>query len=276
VTIGDRAGWSHFFAHMQKLAPGLKVGQKIEAGKLIGYVGNTGSSSNGVIHLHYSLYPGNNYQKGVDPHPYLYKVEKNVCSIPGLGNGKPPAPGYNNFLTDAQLEDHDAMTADQIRAFLAEHKSFLRKEIKDVDGQAFDAATVIAEAAGKYRINPMVILTTLQKECGGVTQPRRPSDDRLRILMGCRKPSTARQQLTCAAERFRTYHDQLTKNGETQSGWRVGKAKRTEDGVNVTPAAKAVAGQFTYTPYAGTKWGGNQPKVGGGVPVLRTVETLRL
>jgi hypothetical protein len=33
--------------------------------------------------------------------------------------------------------------------------------------------------------------------------------------------------------------------------------------VNVTPTTKAVAGQFTYTPYAGTKWGGNQPKVDG-------------
>jgi Mg-chelatase subunit ChlD len=47
------------------------------------------------------------------------------------------------------------------------------------------------------------------------------------------------------------------------SGWQVGVAKLTQDGVNVTPANRAVAGQFTYTPYAGVQWGGNQPAVGG-------------
>jgi murein DD-endopeptidase MepM/ murein hydrolase activator NlpD len=86
VTIGDRSGWSHYFAHMQKLAPGLKKGQKIEAGVVIGYVGKTGTSSNGVVHLHYSMYPGNNYEKGTNPHPYLKQVEYNVCTMPDHGN----------------------------------------------------------------------------------------------------------------------------------------------------------------------------------------------
>jgi murein DD-endopeptidase MepM/ murein hydrolase activator NlpD len=82
VTIGERSGWSHYSAHMQRLAPGLKKGQKIEAGKVIGYVGKTGTSSNGVVHLHYSIYPGNNYEKGANPHPYLKAVEYDVCKMP--------------------------------------------------------------------------------------------------------------------------------------------------------------------------------------------------
>ena len=65
------------------------------------------------------------------------------------------------------------------------------------------------------------------------------------------------------AERFRAYDNQLLKSGATVSGWQVGVPKRTLDGVVVTPATRAVAGQFTYTPYAGAQWGGNDPQWGG-------------
>jgi len=167
------------------------------------------------------------------------------------------------FLTDEQLEDYDAMTESEIRAFLNHQNSYFRREITDIDGVSFDPAAVIAQAARTYRINPQVLLATLQKESSGVTRSSRPSDVTLRFLMGCVAPSTAREQITCAAERFRAYHDALISRGVTVSGWRVGNSKQTQDGVLVTPATRAIAGQFTYTPYAGVQWGGNQPSVGG-------------
>ena len=173
-------------------------------------------------------------------------------------------PGYNTpFLTDAQLEQYDSMTAAEIRAFLVSRGSYFRQSIVDVDGVAFDPATEIAVAAAQYRINPKVILTTLQKEHSGITRTTRPTDPQMRFLMGCVRASTAREQLACAAERFRSYQNSLVNNGTTISGWRVGVAKTTQDGVSVTPASRAVAGQFTYTPYAGVRWGGNQSTVGG-------------
>jgi Mg-chelatase subunit ChlD/N-acetylmuramoyl-L-alanine amidase len=173
-------------------------------------------------------------------------------------------PEYNTaFLTDAQLEDYASMTESDIRVFLKDHTSYFQQPIADVDGQIFDPSAVVAQAAVQYRISPKVILTTLQKESSGVTNSTRPSDQQMRFLMGCLTPSTARQQLTCAAERFRAYQDQLNKNGSTVSGWRVGVPKLTQDGVSVTPVTNAVAGQFTYTPYAGKNWGGNKANVGG-------------
>ena len=169
---------------------------------------------------------------------------------------------YNTaFLTDAQLEDYNSMNAEQIRAFLASQGSYFSQPVQDVDGQTFDPPVTIAQAARQYRINPKVILATMQKESSSVTNPGPPAN--MAFLMGCISPNTARQQIACAAERFRTYHDQLTQNGSTVSGWRVGVPKTTQDGVTVTPATKAVAGQFTYTPYAGERWGGNRPGVGG-------------
>ena len=170
---------------------------------------------------------------------------------------------YNTaFLTDEQLEDYTAMTAEQIRQFLVDHNSYFQQPIQDVDGVTFDPADTIAQAATQYQINPQVLLTTLQKESVGVTRSTRPSDDMLPFIMGCISSSTARQQLVCAAERFRAYHDQLTNTGSTVSGWQVGVPKETVDGVTVTPANKAVAGQFTYTPHAGVQWGGIDPQWG--------------
>ncbi len=173
-------------------------------------------------------------------------------------------PIYNTaFITDAQLEDYNSMTASQIQVFLASYNSYFKQSIQDVDGQVFNPSTVIAQAASQYHINPKVILATLQKESAGVTRTTRPSNTMMRFLMGCVSPNTARQQLTCAAERFRAYQDQLTTKGSTVGGWKVGTSKTTQDGVVVTPANKVIAGQFTYTPYAGMQWGGNQPSVGG-------------
>lgn len=167
------------------------------------------------------------------------------------------------FITDGQLTNYNSMTRDQIDQFLENHDSYFRQPIQDVDGQTFDPAEVITQASTQYKINPQVILTTLQKESSGVTRLTRPSDTQMRYLMGCSWGDTARDQLRCAAERFRTYHNQLTDTGSTVSGWQVGVPKTTQDGVTVTPATKAVAGQFTYTPYAGVHWGGNLPSVGG-------------
>jgi N-acetylmuramoyl-L-alanine amidase len=166
------------------------------------------------------------------------------------------------FLTDQQLVDYSSMGADQIRDFLVSQGSYYQRPVEDIDGTTFDPPEVIAQAARMYRINPQVLLATLQKESSAVSSGK-PGNKA--TLMGCgpdrttnipEPVDTARGQLYCAAERFRAYHDELANTGTTRSGWQVGVAKDTVDGVRVTPATRAVAGQFTYTPYAGSVWGG--------------------
>jgi len=84
VTIVDGCGWSHFYCHLQSIAPGIGNGVNVTAGQVIGYVGKTGTASNGVVHLHYSIYPDGNYDAGIDPWPALHAVEHSTC-----GNAKP-------------------------------------------------------------------------------------------------------------------------------------------------------------------------------------------
>jgi hypothetical protein len=180
-----------------------------------------------------------------------------------VGKAAPQQIYNTQFITDEQMEDYNSMTVEQIRDFLKSHNSYFKQPVLDVDNQNFDAAQVIWDAANNYGINPKVLLATLEKENNGVTTITRLPNDKMEFLMGCVSRNTARRQIECAAERFGTYLNDLSNRGSTFTGWRVNEPRMTEDGVLVTPANKAIAAQFTYTPYAGSQWGGKDWRWGG-------------
>ena len=195
-------------------------------------------------------------------HPRL-KVTYSIPPTPTPTPTNTPEPEtYNTaWLTDDDLTgDYDTPVA-TIRYFLEQQGSCLANPFKDVDGVTIDVPQLIHDAAVEHRINPKVIMATMQKEQSAIT--RCPETWRLKRLMGAGSASTARRQIDFGTSLFRAYQDELNSNGVTRSGWRMGVAKQTQDGVSVTPATKAVAGQFTYTPYAGVNWDGNNSSVGG-------------
>jgi hypothetical protein len=165
------------------------------------------------------------------------------------------------WLTDEDLEDDYDTSVETIRAFLERQGSCLADPMLDVDGVTIDVPQLIHDAALAYHINPKVILATMQKEQSAITHC--PETWRLKRLMGAGGASTARHQIDFGTSLFRAYQDELNDEGVTRSGWKVGVDKQTQDGVSVTPATRAVAGQFTYTPYAGANWGGDDADVGG-------------
>ncbi len=57
------------YAHLKGYPEGLKVGQKVERGQVIGYVGNTGRSTG--AHLHYGVYDIKQ-KKWVNPLEYIF------------------------------------------------------------------------------------------------------------------------------------------------------------------------------------------------------------
>lgn len=61
-------GSEFYFGHMQAIAPGLVVGQNVEVGTVLGFVGNTGNAAGGVPHLHLEI-----EQEGVNvpPKPFV-------------------------------------------------------------------------------------------------------------------------------------------------------------------------------------------------------------
>jgi hypothetical protein len=168
------------------------------------------------------------------------------------------------FITDSDFTDADALSLAQIRTFLESHNSPLAGTITDTDGENIDPALLFYNAAQQYNVSPKVLLATAEKETTAITGSNWESSF-LSKVMGypTNLADTVREQIDSAAWQFRKYLTDLEQQGQTQSGWQVGVSKLTEDGVEVTPANKAIVALFTYTPYAGVQWGGDDPQWGG-------------
>jgi peptidoglycan LD-endopeptidase LytH len=58
----------HYYAHLDDYATHIQVGDWVEAGEVLGYVGNTGNAKGTPPHLHYGIYLTDG---AVNPYPYL-------------------------------------------------------------------------------------------------------------------------------------------------------------------------------------------------------------
>ena len=173
-----------------------------------------------------------------------------------------------NFLVDDHVfEDGTYLTAAQIQSFLESTPYDKRSFLADwTDGHG-SAAQLIAAAAKKYRINPLALLARLQVEWSLVYRDEAPKAFALDHAMGCgchdgdpyctSGEAGFANQLECGAGVFRKAMDDLLERGATVSGWRVGKAKTTLDPKTVTPANRATAALYTYTPWVLEGRGGN-------------------
>ena len=78
VGISSESGGYYYYAHLDSYAPDLKVGDKVSAGELLGFMGDTGygkkegTKGKFIVHLHFGIYvdiEGN--QVSVNPYPIL-------------------------------------------------------------------------------------------------------------------------------------------------------------------------------------------------------------
>ena len=68
--------FSYYYAHLDRYAPGLKDGQTVKRGQVIGYVGTTGNAAPDAPHLHFAIFrltPERQWWKGepINPYPVL-------------------------------------------------------------------------------------------------------------------------------------------------------------------------------------------------------------
>lgn len=66
----------YYYAHLDRYAEGLKEGQALKRGEVIGYVGSTGNAPANAPHLHFTIFelgPEKKWWRGkaVNPYPYL-------------------------------------------------------------------------------------------------------------------------------------------------------------------------------------------------------------
>jgi LysM repeat protein len=67
LTSADGSGTWFFYAHLADFAPNLKVGSRVRAGQIIGFVGQTGNAA--AVHLHFEVHP--NGGDAVNPYPIV-------------------------------------------------------------------------------------------------------------------------------------------------------------------------------------------------------------
>jgi murein DD-endopeptidase MepM/ murein hydrolase activator NlpD len=70
------ATYCYYYAHLDGYADGLREGQPVHRGDVIGYVGSTGNASAEAPHLHFAIFhltPERQWWKGeaIDPYPVL-------------------------------------------------------------------------------------------------------------------------------------------------------------------------------------------------------------
>jgi murein DD-endopeptidase MepM/ murein hydrolase activator NlpD len=66
--VNDRGDY-FYYAHLMRYAAGITNGSVVEAGQVLGYVGNTGNAITTPPHLHFEIHPGGGAP--IDPFPYL-------------------------------------------------------------------------------------------------------------------------------------------------------------------------------------------------------------
>lgn len=69
----------YFYGHLSAFAPGLKLGDSVTRGQLIGYVGDTGNPGPGNYHLHFEVHPKGG--SAVNPYPLL-TIPKSCTVVP--------------------------------------------------------------------------------------------------------------------------------------------------------------------------------------------------
>ena len=73
LWVKGESGTYYYYAHLRSFAPDLQNGDVVEAGTVVGLVGNSGNASGGAPHVHFEIHPDGG--PAVNPYPLLKVID---------------------------------------------------------------------------------------------------------------------------------------------------------------------------------------------------------
>lgn len=80
VGVTSPSGVYYYYAHLYAYASGLAVGDRVESGDFLGYMGDSGYGEEGTtgrfpthLHLGIQVYPETGDESWINPYPFLRK-----------------------------------------------------------------------------------------------------------------------------------------------------------------------------------------------------------
>jgi hypothetical protein len=87
VRLRDDCGWEYYYGHLDEAV--VAKNQHVEAGELIGYMGETGTSS---TNLHFNIAPKGAFNNDIDPFALLTATSPTACDGDEPAHQPAPAP----------------------------------------------------------------------------------------------------------------------------------------------------------------------------------------
>ena len=99
LWLRDAPGNEYYYAHLSAYSPLATDGARVEAGDVLGFVGDSGDARGTPYHLHFEVHPaallGLGYDGAIDPYAYLaaWQERRDESFDAALASGPTPEPG---------------------------------------------------------------------------------------------------------------------------------------------------------------------------------------
>jgi murein DD-endopeptidase MepM/ murein hydrolase activator NlpD len=154
--LQDQAGNEFYYAHLSAFSPLAVNGTQVQAGDVIGFMGNTGDAEHTPYHLHFEIHPASMLYRGYDgvvaPFPYLNAWKRLVdLSLTAVSGWAPPISDSSRAPRPGAI----LLQARDISSATGLEPGSLRRAMRAVPESQADGSFAQPAARGREALNAL-------------------------------------------------------------------------------------------------------------------------